>query len=112
MGKLRPRRGGSRAKATQEGRAGAEFTPGGKEEAGTGRMTQRARSRALGLGGRPLDALCPTGPATAGLGAAQSQPFSTLFGKHVLSQGGLLPARPLRARFSRLVLGAWGARFV
>ena len=52
MGKLRPRRGGSRAKATQEGRAGAEFTPGGKEEAGTGRMTQRARSRALGLGGR------------------------------------------------------------
>ena len=51
-GETEAQKGRRRAKATREGRAGAEFSPAGKEEAGAGRTTQRARSRALGLGGR------------------------------------------------------------
>lgn len=57
-GETEAQKGRQQGQGHTGGRAGAKFTPGGKEAAGTGQTTQGAGSRALALGdqaaGRPL----------------------------------------------------------
>lgn len=95
------------------GRAGAKITPGGKEAAGTGQVTQRAGSCALDLGGQATGCPLPHWPCHS---LTPGQPRASLSQPCLESTFCLRKPAACQAFASNLVvglvLGAWGALFV